>query len=125
MRRSSSTMRTGRVVPGFTGDPAKFDLTVRFTQWMFPYLILVSLVAWAMGILNTEKRFAAAAMPHLDDLFRTALRVIGDRERAEDLVQETYLQAWKSFHRFVRLAIGCGRVEIDQPELARRLAAAQ
>jgi len=39
-------------------------------------------------------------MPHLNDLFRTALRVIGDRSVAEDLVQETFLQAWKSFHRF-------------------------
>ena len=44
--------------------------------------------------------FEAAAMPHLTDLFRTATRVIGDRSEAEDLVQEAYLQAWKSFHRF-------------------------
>lgn len=44
--------------------------------------------------------FESAAMPHLTDLFRTALRVIGDRSEAEDLVQEAYLQAWKSFHRF-------------------------
>ncbi|HEU4389055.1 MAG TPA: sigma factor, partial [Blastocatellia bacterium] len=44
--------------------------------------------------------FECAAMPHLNDLFRTALRVIGNRSEAEDLVQETYLQAWKSFHRF-------------------------
>jgi RNA polymerase sigma-70 factor, ECF subfamily len=44
--------------------------------------------------------FESAAMPHLNDLFRTALRVIGNRSEAEDLVQEAYLQAWKSFHRF-------------------------
>ena len=44
--------------------------------------------------------FEAAAMPHFDDLYRTAVRVIGDRTEAEDLVQETYLQGWKSFHRF-------------------------
>ena len=44
--------------------------------------------------------FESAALPHLNDLFRTALRVIGDRSEAEDLVQEAYLQAWKSFHRF-------------------------
>jgi len=44
--------------------------------------------------------FESAAMPHLNDLFRTALRVIGNRSEAEDLVQETFLQAWKSFHRF-------------------------
>ena len=44
--------------------------------------------------------FEAAALPHLDDLFRTALRMTGDRARAEDAAQEAYLQAWKSFDRF-------------------------
>lgn len=44
--------------------------------------------------------FEAAALPHLKDLYRTAMRLVADRAQAEDLVQETYLQAWKSFHRF-------------------------
>jgi RNA polymerase sigma-70 factor (ECF subfamily) len=44
--------------------------------------------------------FEAAALPHLNDLFRTAQRMTGDRARAEDAVQEAYLQAWKSFDRF-------------------------
>ena len=44
--------------------------------------------------------FEAAAMPHIDDLFRTAQRVLKDASRAEDVVQEVYLQAWKSFERF-------------------------
>jgi len=47
-----------------------------------------------------EEDFESAAMPHLDDLFRTALRVTGNRSEAEDVIQETYFQAWKSFHRF-------------------------
>jgi RNA polymerase sigma-70 factor, ECF subfamily len=46
------------------------------------------------------ERFEAEALPHFDDLYRTAVRVIGDRETAEDLVQEAYLEAWKSFQRF-------------------------
>jgi RNA polymerase sigma-70 factor (ECF subfamily) len=29
-----------------------------------------------------------------------ASRMLGSRERAEDVLQEVYLQAWKSFHRF-------------------------
>jgi RNA polymerase sigma-70 factor (ECF subfamily) len=44
--------------------------------------------------------FEAVALPHLNDLYRTARRVIGNTTEAEDVVQETYLQAWKSFHRF-------------------------
>ena len=49
--------------------------------------------------VKTEE-FESAALPHFDDLYRTAVRVVGDRTEAEDLVQEAYLQAWKSFHRF-------------------------
>jgi len=44
--------------------------------------------------------FEAAAMPHLNDLFRMALHVLGERGQAEDAVQEVYLQAWKSFANF-------------------------
>jgi RNA polymerase sigma-70 factor (ECF subfamily) len=49
---------------------------------------------------SARERFEAEALPHLNDLFRTASRVIGDRVRAEDVVQEAFLQAWKSFDRF-------------------------
>jgi RNA polymerase sigma-70 factor, ECF subfamily len=52
------------------------------------------------GRTAKAEEFEQAAMPHLNDLFRTAMRVIGNRSEAEDLVQEAYLQAWKSFHRF-------------------------
>jgi RNA polymerase sigma-70 factor (ECF subfamily) len=47
-----------------------------------------------------SERFESEAMPHLNDLFRTASRVLGERSRAEDVLQEVYLQAWKSFDRF-------------------------
>ena len=44
--------------------------------------------------------FEETTLPYLNDLFRTALRMLADRGAAEDCVQETYLQAQKSFHRF-------------------------
>jgi len=44
--------------------------------------------------------FEAEAMPHLNDLYRAAASMLKNRTEAEDVVQETYLQAWKSFHRF-------------------------
>jgi RNA polymerase sigma-70 factor, ECF subfamily len=49
---------------------------------------------------SMDARFQAEAMPHLNDIFRTAMRILGDRNRAEDVAQEVFLQAWKSFDRF-------------------------
>jgi RNA polymerase sigma-70 factor (ECF subfamily) len=44
--------------------------------------------------------FEVEAMPHVDRLFRLARWFERDRRDAEDLVQETLIQALKSFHRF-------------------------
>jgi len=46
---------------GFGGDQARFDLTVALTQWMFPYIVMISLVALAAGILNTWSEFRLPA----------------------------------------------------------------
>lgn len=46
---------------GFSAEPEKFELTVYLTRIMFPYIFLISLVALAMGILNSLKRFAVPA----------------------------------------------------------------
>jgi RNA polymerase sigma-70 factor (ECF subfamily) len=51
-------------------------------------------------IASASDRFETEAMPHLNDLFRTALRLTGERGSAEDVLQEVYLQAWRSFDRF-------------------------
>src|SRR3954452_17235892 len=49
---------------------------------------------------SLERRFEVEAMPHLPDIFRTAMRMTGERGSAEDVIQEVYLQAWRSFERF-------------------------
>ena len=41
--------------------------------------------------------FEAAAMPHMADIYRTASRLLGAGAGADDVVQDVYLQAWKSF----------------------------
>ncbi|MFC4174360.1 murein biosynthesis integral membrane protein MurJ [Microvirga sp. GCM10011540] len=49
------------LAPGFTEDPAKFDLAVTLTRITFPYLLFITLVTILSGILNAHERFAAAA----------------------------------------------------------------
>jgi len=49
---------------------------------------------------NQEEIFALEATPHLKDLYRTAVRLTRSRIEAEDIVQEVYLQAWKSFESY-------------------------
>ena len=44
--------------------------------------------------------FEAAAMPHMNDIYRTAARLLGSSPGADDVVQDVYLQAWKSFDQF-------------------------
>ena len=47
--------------PGFAADADKFQLTVTLTRIAFPYILFMSLVALAAGILNTWNRFAIPA----------------------------------------------------------------
>lgn len=49
------------VAPGFVGDNGRFDLAALMLRFTFPYLLFVSLTAFAGGILNTYGRFAAPA----------------------------------------------------------------
>ena len=48
----------------------------------------------------TWAAFETEALPHLDRLFRLAMWFERNRSDAEDLVQETMMQALQSFHRF-------------------------
>ncbi|MDN5882565.1 MAG: lipid II flippase MurJ, partial [Nitrosospira sp.] len=44
--------------PGFIASPHKFELTVELLRITFPYILFISLVALAGGILNTHGKFA-------------------------------------------------------------------
>jgi putative peptidoglycan lipid II flippase len=47
--------------PGFAATPEKMDLTVSLLRVTFPYILFMSLVALAGGILNTYSRFSIPA----------------------------------------------------------------
>jgi len=47
-----------------------------------------------------RRSFETEALPHLDAVFRVALRLAGEEALAEDLVQETMLKAYRSWHQY-------------------------
>lgn len=61
-----------------------------------------------MGILSfpsrrrPDARFEEDALAHMDALYRAALRLTRDPSNAQDLVQDTYLKAFRAAHRFER-----------------------
>jgi len=47
--------------PGFTQDPARYDLAVHMIRITFPYLLFITLISFAGSILNTYGRFGVPA----------------------------------------------------------------
>src|SRR5262245_25312389 len=50
------------IAPGFSDNPEKFQLTVNLAVVMFPYLMCMSLGAMMSGMLNSLRRYFAAAV---------------------------------------------------------------
>ncbi len=54
---------------GLQKEPAAYQAAIVMTRWMFPYVLFISLVSLASGILNTYRQFAVpAATPVLLNL---------------------------------------------------------
>jgi RNA polymerase sigma-70 factor, ECF subfamily len=47
-----------------------------------------------------DLRFEAEALPYIDDVYRFALSLTRDASDADDVVQETFLRAYRSWHTF-------------------------
>ncbi len=50
------------LAPGFAAEPATRRLAERLARWMFPYALLISLVALYGGYLNAKRHFLAPAL---------------------------------------------------------------
>lgn len=51
----------GLFAAGFRTSPAEFDLTVRLTRWLFPYIFFMGTAALGAAALNSERRFVVTA----------------------------------------------------------------
>jgi len=49
------------IAPGFSEDTVKFATTVKLNRLIFPYILLIGLTAYSMGILNSLRHFAIPA----------------------------------------------------------------
>ncbi len=74
-------------VPGNTTAPARVSL------------YKVSLGSFGAAP-DRQREFEEVALVHLDALYQTALRLTRSRAEADDVVQETFLRAFRSFDRF-------------------------
>ncbi len=61
-----------------------------------------SVVSATPQLADAENSFAAEALSYVDSLYGTALRLTRRPQDAEDLVQETYLKAFRASHQFER-----------------------
>jgi len=65
------------IAPGFYHDPI-FATTVHLTRIMFPFILLIGIVALFMGVLNSLGHFAApAAAPIILNIFMIGVPVVG------------------------------------------------
>ncbi len=51
-------------------------------------------------LTTTAWDFGSAQLPYRDQLFKTAVRLTRSIEESEDLLQETYLKAYRHYHQF-------------------------
>src|SRR5688572_25154187 len=51
-------------------------------------------------VARDRVRFEEEALALSEQVYRVARRLVGSREEAEDLVQETYARAFRSWHQF-------------------------
>ncbi|MFT4077866.1 murein biosynthesis integral membrane protein MurJ [Rhodomicrobium sp.] len=83
------------IAPGFSDDPKKFELAVLLTRITFPYLVCMSLVALAAGVLNAHQKFRApAATPILLNLVLIAVTLFAAASGFRDQPEAGIIQAW-------------------------------
>jgi putative peptidoglycan lipid II flippase len=100
------------VAPGFATDPAKLHLTIRLTQILFPYLVLVVVSAYLMSVANAMKSFAVPAASPV--VFNCVMIVCLALFIRRDGLSQIYFLA------LATLVAGIAQVAVQLPFLSRR-----
>jgi putative peptidoglycan lipid II flippase len=105
------------IAPGFADEPEKFDLSVALTRIAFPYLLFMSLTALQSGILNSLRRFvAAASAPILLNLILIATLLFVRQKGWGDSEMTGYAMVWgvcaAGVAQFVLLYVACARANM-------------
>lgn len=105
------------IAPGFAGDQGKFDLSVDLTRIAFPYLLFMSLTALQSGVLNSLRRFAAAASaPILLNLVMIATLLFVHFMGWGDSAMTGYALVWgvcaAGVAQFILLYVACSRANM-------------
>lgn len=98
------------MAPGWRADAGLFDLAVRLTRVMFPYLVLVGLAALAMGALNAHHRFFTAAIGPAVMNLAMIVAVVGLASRLTTPIMALAVGV---------LVGGLGQLVVQLPELRR------
>ncbi len=80
--------------PGFSGNEAKYDLTVTMVRITFPYIFFISLTALAGGVLNSYGRFA---VPAFTPVFLNLSLIMGALWLAPQMDEPVMGLAWGVF----------------------------
>ena len=67
----------------------------QYSLRMLPFFLTV-----ASDVTALHKEFEREAIPHMDVLYNYALRMSGNPDKAKDLVQDTFLKAYRFWNKF-------------------------
>ncbi|MDC0423144.1 murein biosynthesis integral membrane protein MurJ [Methylophilaceae bacterium] len=80
--------------PGFSADPNKFELTVSLLRITFPYILFISLVSMAGGILNT---FGKYNVPAFTPVWLNVSLIVGALFFSSSFSNPVFVLAWAVF----------------------------
>lgn len=80
--------------PGFASDPEKFALTIDLLRIIFPYILFISLVSLAGGLLNTYGKFT---VPAFTPVWLNVAFIVAALAFADDFNPPVKVLAWAVF----------------------------